>query len=68
MNSKYNVLKFISNKFEKIDFCKIDVQGEDFNVLKGMTKNLSKKTVRLIKIELLFMSNYKKKIVFFFII
>ena len=31
------------NKNKKIDFCKIDVQGEEMNVLKGMKLNLKKK-------------------------
>ena len=30
-------------KGKKIDFCKIDVQGEEINLLKGMSKNLKKK-------------------------
>ena len=34
----------------KIDFCKIDVQGEEINVLKGMKKNLKKKNIKLLKI------------------
>ena len=63
LNKKYLVQtdKFdnIFDSFKKIDFCKIDVQGEDLKVLKGMRFNLSKKTIRLIKIEILFMNIYK---------
>lgn len=45
-------------KNEKIDFCKIDVQGEELNVLKGMKKNLKKKNIKLIKIEISFLERY----------
>lgn len=41
-------------KVKKIDLCKIDVQGEDLNTLKGMEKLLKKKIIKLIKIELSF--------------
>ncbi len=47
------------NENEKIDFCKIDVQGEEMNVLKGMKLNLKKKNIRLIKIEISFSERYK---------
>jgi len=46
------------NKKIKIDFCKIDAQGEEINILKGMKKNLKLKNVRLIKIELSFLETY----------
>ena len=63
LKKKYKVQtdKFdnIFDNFKIIDFCKIDVQGEDLNVLKGMRINLSKKTIKLIKIEILFMNIYK---------
>ena len=63
LNKKYIVQtdKFdnIFKNFKIIDFCKIDVQGEDLNVLKGMRLNLSKKTIKLIKIEILFMNIHK---------
>ena len=49
----------IFNKSQIIDYCKIDVQGEEINLLKGMGKNLSKKRIKLIKIELTFVSLYK---------
>ena len=45
-------------KNKKIDFCKIDVQGEEINVLKGMKKNLKKKNIKLIKIEISFIERY----------
>ena len=48
----------VFNNFKKIDFCKIDVQGEDPNVLRGMKKHLAKKKIRLIKIEIIFISLY----------
>ena len=53
--NKYDNYFKINNK---IDICKIDVQGEDFKVLQGMTKNLKKKNIKLIKIELSFESFY----------
>ena len=46
------------NHDEKIDFCKIDVQGEEINVLKGMKKNLEKKNIKLLKIEITFIERY----------
>ena len=60
------VFKVDTNKFDnlfnknlKIDICKIDVQGEDLNVLLGMKKNLKKKNIRLLKLDLSFTSFYK---------
>ena len=37
--------EIFDNEFNnrRIDFCKIDVRGEEINVLKGMKKNLKKK-------------------------
>lgn len=57
---KVQTKKFDSvfNNFKKIDFCKIDVQGEDPNVLRGMKKHLAKKKIRLVKIEIIFISLY----------
>ncbi len=46
------------NDYKKIDFCKIDVQGEEINVLKGMKKNLKKKIIKLLKIEITFTERY----------
>ena len=42
---------FFNNK-DQIDYCKIDVQGEEVKVLEGMKKNLKKKNINLIKIEI----------------
>ena len=53
--------KIFDNEFnndEKIDFCKIDVQGEEINVLKGMKKNLKKRNIKLLKIEITFIERY----------
>jgi FkbM family methyltransferase len=47
-------------QMKKIDLCKIDVQGEELNTLKGMKKILSKKIIKLIKIELNFEPLYVK--------
>tara|TARA_B100001121_G_scaffold307830_2_gene330282 strand:- start:529 stop:1212 length:684 start_codon:yes stop_codon:yes gene_type:complete len=47
------------NKNKKIDFCKIDVQGEEMNVLKGMKLNLKRKNIHLIKIEISFVERYQ---------
>ena len=45
-------------KNEKIDFCKIDVQGEEVRVLEGMRLNLRKKNIKIIKIEISFIERY----------
>ena len=60
--TKVKTIKFdnLFNKNNKIDFCKIDVQGEEVKVLKGMKKNLRNKSITLIKIELSLMERYKK--------
>ena len=58
---KVKTIKF-DDKFKNyrnIDFCKIDVQGEELNVLQGMKKNLINKKVKLIKIEISFIERYK---------
>tara|TARA_A100001015_G_C14829912_1_gene648178 strand:+ start:267 stop:956 length:690 start_codon:yes stop_codon:yes gene_type:complete len=44
----------IFNKNLKIDFCKIDAQGEDYNILKGMKTNLKRGNIKLLKVELCF--------------
>ena len=61
-----NIKKIDCKKFddcfknkEQIDYCKIDVQGEEVNVLKGMEKNLKKRKINLIKIEISFTERYK---------
>ena len=50
----------IFNKNLKIDFCKIDAQGEDFKILKGMKNNLKKGNIKLLKIEIGFPLHYEK--------
>ena len=47
------------NDHKNIDFCKIDVQGEELNVLQGMKKNLINKKIKLIKIEISFIERYR---------
>ena len=53
---KVNIQIFdkIFNKNLKIDYCKIDAQGEDYNILRGMEKNLKKGNIKLFKVELCF--------------
>ena len=51
---KTAVFDKIFNKNLKIDFCKIDAQGEDYNILKGMKKNLKKGNIKLLKVEVCF--------------
>ena len=54
-NVKTKVFDNIFNKNQPIDFCKIDAEGEDYNILKGMTKNLKKGNIKLLKIEMTFL-------------
>ena len=58
---KIKTIKFddFFNKNQLVDFCKVDVQGEELNVLKGMKKNLKNKRVKLLKIELSFIERYR---------
>ena len=56
---KTNKFDNLFNKNLKIDICKIDVQGEDYNVLLGMKKNLKNGNIKLLKIELSFTIFYK---------
>ena len=58
---KIKTIKFddFFNKNQVIDFCKIDVQGEEMNVLKGMKKNLKNKKIKLLKVELSFIERYQ---------
>ena len=51
---KTQVFDNIFNKNLKIDFCKIDAQGEDLNILKGMKKNLKNGNIKLLKVEICF--------------
>ena len=58
---KVKTIKF-DDKFKNyrnIDFCKIDVQGEELNVLQGMKKSLINKKIKLIKIEISFIERYR---------
>ena len=54
-NVKTKVFDNIFNKNQPIDFCKIDAEGEDYNILKGMRKNLKKGNIKLLKIEITFL-------------
>jgi len=58
---KIKTIKFDDkfNDYKNIDFCKIDVQGEELNVLQGMKKNLINKKIKLIKIEISFIERYR---------
>ena len=56
---KKNRFDNLFNKNLKIDICKIDAQGEDYNILLGMKKNLKNKNIRLLKIELSLTNLYK---------
>lgn len=49
---------YLELKKKKIDICKIDIQGEELNVLKGMHKYLYKKKIKLIKIEITLRNDY----------
>ena len=51
---KTQVFDNIFNKNLKIDFCKIDAQGEDLNILRGMKKNLKNGNIKLLKVEICF--------------
>ena len=51
---KTQVFDNIFNNNQKIDFCKIDAQGEDLNILKGMKKNLKNGNIKLLKVEICF--------------
>jgi len=50
----------VFNNNLNIDFCKIDAQGEDFNILKGMEKNLKKGNIKILKVEVCFSRMYEK--------
>ena len=63
-NKKYYVnfyrLDSILKKIGFIDLCKIDAQGEELNILKGMSLILKKRLIKIIKIELSFINFYDK--------
>mgnify|MGYP001196657490 CR=1 FL=1 len=54
VNVNIKVFDKIFKKNLKIDFCKIDAQGEEYNILIGMKKNLKKGNIKLLKVELSF--------------
>ena len=56
---KTQIFDKIFNQNLKIDFCKIDAQGEDFKILKGMKNNLKKGNIKLLKVEIGFPIHYK---------
>jgi FkbM family methyltransferase len=58
---KVKTIKFDDKfkNYKNIDFCKIDVQGEEWNVLQGMKKSLINKKIKLIKIEISFIERYR---------
>ena len=56
---KTQIFDKIFNQNLKIDFCKIDAQGEDFKILKGMKNNLKKGNIKLLKVEIGFHIHYK---------
>ena len=59
-NVKTKVFDNIFNKNQPIDLCKIDAEGEDYNILKGMTKNLKKGNIKILKVEVCFTRMYEK--------
>jgi FkbM family methyltransferase len=52
---------FFAKKLKKIDFIKIDAQGEELNILLGAKKILKKKLITLIKVEINTIPFYKKQ-------
>ena len=50
--------EYLNLKEKKIDICKIDIQGEELNVLIGMQKYLKKKKIKLIKVEITIRNDY----------
>ena len=59
INIKTDFFDRIFNSNLKIDFCKIDAQGEDFQILKGMSKNLKRGNIKLLKVEICFPGMHK---------
>lgn len=58
--SNFNRFDSVNKKLRSVDLCKIDAQGEDFNILLGMANTLKKKTIKIIKVEITFVKYYKK--------
>lgn len=52
---------FFAKKLKKIDFIKIDAQGEELNILLGAKKILKKKLITLIKVEINTIPFYKNQ-------
>ena len=59
LNVKTHVFDKIFDQNLKIDYCKIDAQGEDFKILKGMKKNLKSGNIKLLKVEICFPGMHK---------
>jgi FkbM family methyltransferase len=55
-------------KIDKIDFLKIDVQGYEFEILKGAKKTLMAKKIKMVEIEFIYGKTYlgQKNIAFYF--
>ena len=51
---KTGIFDKIFNKNLKIDFCKIDAQGEDLKNIKRYEKNLKNGNIKLLKVEMCF--------------
>ena len=51
---------YFKNEKKRIDICKVDVQGEELSIIKGMKNLLKKKQITLVKIELSFIQIYEK--------
>jgi FkbM family methyltransferase len=50
------------NKIKKIDILKIDTQGHELNVLKGLKKSLKKNMINFIEVEIILCDYYINKI------
>jgi FkbM family methyltransferase len=40
-----------ANRIERVDFCKVDVEGHELEVFKGMSASLSNRTVQMVQFE-----------------
>jgi len=49
----------LKNQIKNIDFCKIDVQGAEFKVLRGARRLLLNKIIKVIQIEVIIGNTYK---------
>lgn len=50
------------NNIDKIDYLKIDTQGEDLKILEGASENLKENKIKLIKIEISISNNWNSEI------